>query len=89
MGRGFAVTANHVISPEDSSQIDLRKWGLTQYEITKQSVQSSSGDISGISKQYGYDEKFLRLSKYVVEGQVGMLDIDNNTKTRFHKRNTR
>ena len=80
VGRGFAVTANHVISPEDSSQIDLRKWGLTQYEITKQSVQSSSGDISGISKQYGYDEKFLRLSKYVVEGQVGMLDIDNNTK---------
>lgn len=78
VGRGFAVTANHVTSPEDSSQSDLRKWGLTQYEITKQSVQTSDGEIYGTSKQYGYDEKFLRLSKYVVEGQVGMLDIDNS-----------
>ena len=76
VGRGFAVTANHVESPE--SQDDLRKWGLTQYEITKQSVQTSDGKIYGTSKQYGYDEKFLRLSKYVVEGQVGMLDIDNS-----------
>mgnify|MGYP004667017071 CR=1 FL=1 len=78
VGRGFAVTANHVTSPEDSSQSDLRKWGLTQYKITKQSVQTSDGEIYGTSKQYGYDEKFLRLSKYVVEGQVGMLDIDNS-----------
>ena len=78
VGRGFAVTANHVESPE--SQDDLRKWGLTQYEITKQSVQTSDGEIYGTSKQYGYDEKFLRLSKYVVEGQVGMLDISNSIK---------
>ena len=78
VGRGFAVTANHVESPE--SQDDLRKWGLTQYEITKQPVQTSDGDIYGTSKQYGYDEKFLRLSKYVVEGQVGMLDISNSIK---------
>lgn len=76
VGRGFAVTANHVSSPE--SQENLRKWGLTQYEITKQSVQTSDGEIYGTSKQYGYDEKFLRLSKYVVEGQVGMLDISNS-----------
>ena len=80
VGRGFAVTANHVTSPEDSSQIDLRKWGLTTYEITKQPVQTSDGEIYGTSKQYGYDEKFLRFSKYIVEGQVGMLDISNSIK---------
>lgn len=76
VGRGFAVTANHVSSPE--SQENLRKWGLTTYEIAKEPVQSNDGEISGTSKQYGYDEKFLRLSKYVVEGQVGMLDISNS-----------
>lgn len=71
VGRGFAVTANHVISPE--SQDDLRKWGLSTYKITD----TSSG--TGISKPYGRDEKFLRFDKYVVEGQVDMLDIDNTT----------
>lgn len=90
VGRGFAVTANHVSSPEDKSQGDLRKWGLTTYEIANQSVQSNDGEISGTSKQYGYDEKFLRLNKYVVEGQVGMLDISNSIKKQDStKKNTR
>ena len=79
VGRGFAVTANHVSSPE--SDPNLRKWGLTQYNITKESVTDKNGnDINGTSKLYGWDTKFWRLDKYVVEGQVGMLDIDN-TKT--------
>lgn len=78
VGRGFAVTANHVISPE--SQDDLRKWGLSTYKIANQPINDTNGDtIYGVSKPYGRDEKFLRFDKYVVEGQVDMLDIDNTT----------
>ena len=80
VGRGFAVTANHVTSPLDNSQGDLRKWGLSTYQIANQSVKDKDGnDIYGVSKPYGRDEKFLRFDKYVVEGQVDMLDIDNTT----------
>lgn len=70
VGRGFAVTANHVTSPEDVS--DLRKWGLTSYDI-------ANSDNTGISKAFGSDVKFVRFNKYVVEGQVGMLDFENTT----------
>lgn len=70
VGRGFAVTANHVTSPEDVS--DLRKWGLTSYDI-------ANSDNTGISKAFGSDVKFMRFNKYVVEGQVGMLDFENTT----------
>ena len=78
VGRGFAVTANHVTSPEDVS--DLRKWGLTDYNIAKQPVSDTNGnEINGVSKPYGSDTKFLRFDKYVVEGQVDLLDIDNTT----------
>lgn len=78
VGRGFAVTANHVSSPE--SQDDLRKWGLSTYKIANQPINDTNGDtIYGVSKPYGRDEKFLRFDKYVVEGQVDMLDIDNTT----------
>ena len=78
VGRGFAVTANHVISPE--SQDDLRKWGLSTYKIASQSVTDKDGnEIYGTSKPYGRDEKFLRFDKYIVEGQVDLLDIDNTT----------
>lgn len=80
VGRGFAVTANHVTSPTDSSQGALRKWGLTQYDIAQQSVGGEDSEVNGTSKQYGYDEKFLRFTKYIVEGQVGMLDFDNSNK---------
>lgn len=73
VGRGFAVTANHVSSPE--SQDDLRKWGLTTYNIARQ----TNGEVGGISKAYGSDTKFLRFDKYVVEGQVDMLNSPNNT----------
>ena len=73
VGRGFAVTANHVTSPE--SQDDLRKWGLTTYNIAQQ----TNGEVGGISKAYGSDTKFLRFDKYVVEGQVDMLNSPNNT----------
>ena len=71
VGRGFAVTANHVSSPESIS--DLRKWGLTGYNI------ADKYGGSGVSTPYGRDTKFLRFDKYVVEGQVGMLDIGNTT----------
>lgn len=78
VGRGFAVTANHVSSPESVS--DLRKWGLTDYNIAKQPVSDTNGnEINGVSKPYGSDTKFLRFDKYVVEGQVDLLDIDNTT----------
>lgn len=78
VGRGFAVTANHVSSPE--SQDDLRKWGLSTYKIANQPINDTNGDtIYGVSKPYGRDEKFLRFDKYVVEGQVDLLDIDNTT----------
>lgn len=78
VGRGFLATANHVSSPESAD--GLLDWGVTKYSIAKQSVESSDGEIGGTSKLYGWDTKFLRLSKYVVEGQAQMLDIDN-TKT--------
>lgn len=74
VGRGFAVTANHVSSPESVS--DLRKWGLTDYNIAQQPVLIQ---INGVSKPYGSDTKFLRFDKYVIEGQVDLLDIDNTT----------
>lgn len=78
VGRGFAVTANHVTSPESVS--DLRKWGLTDYNIAQQPVSDTNGnEINGVSKPYGSDTKFLRFDKYVVEGQVDLLDIDNTT----------
>lgn len=78
VGRGFAVTANHVSSPE--SVPELTKWGLSNYKIANQPIISdTSGEIYGTSKPYGRDEKFLRFDKYVVEGQVDMLDIDNTT----------
>ncbi|QYH11574.1 hypothetical protein A0056_007040 [Campylobacter jejuni] len=76
VGRGFAVTANHVISPE--SQDDLRKWGLSTYKIANQSINDNGNEIYGVSKPYGRDEKFLRFDKYVVEGQVDMLDFENS-----------
>lgn len=80
IGRGFAVTANHVSSPESAE--GLLNWGLTKYSIAKESVTDKNGnDIDGTSKLYGYDTNFWRLDKYVVEGQVGMLDIEN-TKTK-------
>ncbi|WP_258552849.1 S6 family peptidase [Helicobacter fennelliae] len=79
VGRGFAVTANHVTSPERVDE--LRQWGLTKYDIANETVTDSKGnDINGISKPYGRDEKFLRFNKYIVEGQTSMLNIANSTK---------
>lgn len=73
VGRGFVATANHVSSPIDIAE--LRKFGLSDYNIANQNV----GNINGISKPYGRDSKFLRLNKYIVEGEVDMLDITNTT----------
>ena len=74
VGRGFAVTANHVVSftPEYDNTGVYRKFGLTSYKV--------SGDKNGddISEPYGRDEKFTRFDKYIVEGQVSMLDIENS-----------
>ena len=81
VGRGFAVTANHVTSPEQpTSTQEFRRWGLTLYTIAKMNTADGSDTKNSVSKPYGRDEKFLRFDKYIVEGQVDMLDIDNNEK---------
>ena len=80
VGRGFAVTANHVTSPESIE--NLRKFGLTTYTIAKEKLVYENGvsvEINSISNPYGWDSKFLRFNKYIVEGQVDLLDIDNTT----------
>ena len=80
VGRGFAVTANHVTSPESIE--NLRKFGLTTYTIAKETLVYDNGvsvKIDSISNPYGWDSKFLRFNKYIVEGQVDLLDIDNTT----------
>ena len=70
VGRGFVVTANHVTSPENpSSSSNLRKWGLTEYTISRE---------SSTSQGYGRDEKFFRFDKYIVEGQAQMLNVENS-----------
>ena len=70
VGRGFVVTANHVTSPENpSSSSNLRKWGLTEYTISRESATSQG---------YGRDEKFFRFDKYIVEGQAQMLNVENS-----------
>lgn len=79
VGRGFAVTANHVSSPTGAD--GLLRWGLTDYKITKEEIIYDNGATSrqdSISQPYGSDEKFIRLDKFVVEGQVDMLNIDNS-----------
>lgn len=77
VGRGFVVTANHVSSPQDVS--DLRKFGLTEYTIGKD--ENHQGEtIDSISQPYGRDEKFLRFTQYIVEGKAEMLNIDNSKK---------
>lgn len=72
VGRGFAVTANHVTSFMPVGAGDYRKFELTSYNI--------SGDKVGddISHPYGRDEKFTRFDKYIVEGQVDLLDFTNS-----------
>ncbi|SUW96675.1 anti-codon nuclease masking agent [Campylobacter jejuni subsp. doylei] len=72
VGRGFAVTANHVTSFMPVGAGDYRKFGLTSYKV--------SGDKVGddISHPYGRDEKFTRFDKYIVEGQVDLLDFTNS-----------
>lgn len=74
IGRGYAVTANHVVNftPDYDSVGTYRKFGLSTYEI----ADTSGG--SGISQPYGRDEKFARFSKYIVEGSVDMLDFANS-----------
>ena len=78
VGRGFAVTANHVVNftPEYDSRGTYRTFGLTNYNIAKEDAGESA--IDSVSKPYGRDEKFTRFDKYVVEGQVDMLDFENS-----------
>lgn len=74
VGRGFAVTANHVVNftPEYDKDGTYRTFDLTTYKI------ADTSDGTGISNPYGRDEKFTRFDKYVVEGQVDMLDFENS-----------
>lgn len=78
VGRGFAVTANHVVNftPEYDNLGTYRTFGLTSYTIAKENAGEST--IDSVSKPYGRDEKFTRFDKYVVEGQVDMLDFENS-----------
>ena len=51
VGRGFAVTANHVTSPEQpESTQELRKWGLTLYTIAQMDTADASGFKNNILK---------------------------------------
>ena len=78
VGRGFAVTANHVTSPENpASSPNLRKWGLTEYTISSESATSQG---------YGRDEKFFRFDKYIVEGQAQMLNVENSLNSADSKK---
>ncbi|SQB98884.1 anti-codon nuclease masking agent [Helicobacter fennelliae] len=74
VGRGFAVTANHVVNftPSYDTLGTYRTFDLSTYQI----ADTSGG--TGISRPYGRDEKFTRFDKYVVEGQVDMLDFENS-----------
>ena len=78
VGRGFAVSANHVVNftPEYDTLGTYRTFGLTNYTIAKEDAGEST--IDSVSKPYGRDEKFTRFDKYVVEGQVDMLDFENS-----------
>ena len=78
VGRGFAVTANHVVNfiPDRDKLGTYRTFGLTSYTIAKEDA--DTGTIDSISQPYGRDEKFTRFNKYVVEGQVNMLDFENS-----------
>ena len=78
VGRGFAVSANHVVNftPEYDNRGTYRTFGLTNYTIAKEDAGESI--IYSVSKPYGRDEKFTRFDKYVVEGQVDMLDFTNS-----------
>lgn len=81
VGRGFAVTANHVVNftPDYDNRGTYRTFDLSTYQIANQPVKDKDGnDIYGVSKPYGRDEKFTRFDKYVVEGQVDMLDFENS-----------
>lgn len=69
VGLGFGVTANHVTNVITAD--GTRKFGLTDYSIADK-------NNTGISKPYGRDEKFIRFDKYIVEGRVDMLDIENS-----------
>ena len=78
VGRGFAVTANHVVNftPDYDTRGTYRTFGLTSYTIAKENA--GEDIIYSVSKPYGRDEKFTRFDKYVVEGQVDMLDFTNS-----------
>ena len=81
VGRGFVVSANHVTSPE--SIASLRKFGLSSYEIAKEELvydNKITVDIQSISSPYGFDTKFMRFDKYIIEGSVDLLDLENTTK---------
>ena len=81
VGRGFAVSANHVTSPEkDGSSVEFRRWGLGIYTIAKMDIADSDETRNSVSKPYGRDEKFLRFEKYFVEDRAEMLNIDNSEK---------
>lgn len=76
VGRGFAVTANHVKNAETAD--NTRKFGLTDYQIANQPIGDDNKPIYGISGSYGWDSKFLRFNKYIVEGQAELLNTQNS-----------
>lgn len=63
IGRGFVASANHVNNFDSIEQ--WRTWGLSTYNITRE---------GGMSNPYGADNKFLRMDKYIVEGEANLAD---------------
>ncbi|MGX2983763.1 S6 family peptidase [Helicobacter sp. 23-1045] len=76
IGRGFVVTANHVSNFAGDST--TRTFGLTNYTLAKEDLDYQADLPDSISLPYGRDEKFARFNKYIVEGQIEMLNIENS-----------
>ena len=66
LGGGYAVTANHVSLSSLQQNEEKRKFGQTVYNPDEN---NSKNDIIE-SSAYGSDVKFVRFSRYIVEGEA-------------------
>lgn len=68
LGRNFAITATHVGTitggNTPANGVEIVRWGQTIYN-TNQPKQSGN---------YGYDVRFVRFAKYIVEGETEIFD---------------
>ena len=69
LGRSYAVTANHVNSLKDMDS--KRRFGQTTYDPDDSSMTNNNPkDYMIESSAYGSDVKFVRFSRYIVEGEI-------------------